>query len=198
MQENSTAPDRAEENRVRGYERFRNVKAYLDAKSGQRRSAPASRRGPARGLRRPGQAESARFQRQRALWHELKRSIPVSYLRSIGVDLQTLRLAAERDHENFLVALSMPLYPRWAGVEWQYLGEAGMRLPQGISEPDAIRVLREFARDRGYRCSIRYPDLKTVLIEPGGRVRRILYPPVLTFTGSCVVPASPAVEDVAG
>jgi hypothetical protein len=124
------------------------------------------------------------------LWHGLKSRIPVSYLRSIGADLEALQLAAARDYENFVVALSMPLYPRLALVEWQHMGEAPVELPPGIPEADAVSVLLDFAQNRGYRCSIHYPDLKTVLIEPVGRVERILYPPVLTFTESYVVPAS--------
>lgn len=83
----------------------------------------------------------------------------------------------ELDFEEYEKALQILLYPKIATT---YLGCEIFRnhnIPYGLAEDDAIEYLFRCMRETPVPCFIHYQEIKTVYLEPNGRIYLIFYPP---------------------
>ncbi len=158
-------------NRIEGYERFRNTKAYIARKSKKIKTTHEL-------CRRAGYSNYNKFVRRRKDFDEMRTDIPLDYLNAIDVDLSTLELCAELDGKEFLqVVKNAALYPEYASVRLQACVYQNIKLEKGITEDDAVRELTEYAGKTKLKIWIYYKDFKTVHIEPGGNVKSFFYSP---------------------
>jgi hypothetical protein len=172
-------------NKVEDYERFRHCKAYLRSKSDECKDERQLLLACGYSIR-----SLNKFRIHRKEWNDLERRIPLEYLSAIGVDLETLNFALELDCEEFDKAAAIPFYPRVAGFRIMSAIYSQLELPENTSEAEAIEILKEFSRGKGFHSFIPVRDLKTIFVEPSGSVHIRYYRPALEITKTYVEASS--------
>lgn len=138
--------------------------------------------------RAAGYKDFNQFNKDRKLWHEFKKMIPLSYLKAINVKLDVLKFTIELDQNDYQKTLDIPSYPKSYIIQNQPFS-LNRRLPENITEDKAIELIRKEAILKNKSCVINYPMLKKILIESDGQVTIIYYKPDIKITGEYVIPA---------
>jgi len=171
-------------NEVGSYKRFLHTKAYIQQKSAEHKDSGRNNPTIQVLMEKCGYKKVEKFRAHRREWDNLERDIPLAYLRAIGVDLAVLKFTAKLDVEEYERALKSPLHPKCITVRWMAAVYSDFALPPETSETDAILFAQKFMREHKIelRCCIKYPDLKTIYIEPDGTVCTTYYRPSLRLT----------------
>lgn len=155
-------------NEIADYVFARNIKAYLRQKRMGRGLRELMACTPYKNI--------TKFDKHLDEWLALVRPIPKTLLTGLGVDWDVLSFCYELDCENFQKAIEIPRYPEHFVVRLIPGIYSTKDLPKGVSEEEAIEIVKEYSSGR-FRCLISYPQLLTIYIEPNGRVRRSYYKP---------------------
>jgi hypothetical protein len=171
-------------NSVGDYHRFYHTKAYLAQRSALFKGSEANR-----GLMALcGYIRYEKFSRRRPEWDALARPVPLGYLSAIEAKLDVLAATREADMEEFHAALRLPLSPRHA-IERVIPGfYTDVALPVGVSEADAVTLIRSKSRMTGHEFCLNFPGLKAVFVRPDGEVSRLYFPPTFTILGGFLMP----------
>lgn len=171
-------------NSVGDYQRFHHTKAYLAQRSALFKGAKANRK-----LMAPcGYKRYEKFVRRRPEWDALARPVPLGYLSAIGAALDVLAATQEADMEEFHAALKLPLAPRYAIERMIPAVYQSIRLPEGISEADAVALVRSRSQRTEHEFCLNFPGLKAVFMKPDGSVSRLYFPPTFKINGEFLVP----------
>ena len=133
-----------------------------------------------------GYKKTQKFDRRRRRWNEGKGPIPLSYLKTVGVDMDLLRDCIGLDQAEHEVALLKPRSARSfvsrvaAGIYVR------VNLPETVAEQEAIECMREHAMGTGFSCLMNYPNLLTIVVTPDGRVIRQSLAPEIRIDGGSV------------
>ena len=115
----------------------------------------------------------------RAEWNALSRKIPVKYADGIGIDLDIMNTALEIDQREFDQVLQLPFFPKVAGVRMMPAVYATYEFPPDVREDEAIQILEEHSEKTGLYCFIPLEVVKTIFVQPDGRVFTDLYRPTI-------------------
>lgn len=169
-------------NAIADYTRFRNTRAYIRHLSSGFESTKEL-------MEKSGYAKFEKFKKHREEFDNLDRWVPLSYLDAIGVNRATLKFCGELDHEEFEKAKGIKeLYPEFAVVRIMPSIYSNFKLPEGITESEAIEYLIQYSAETGKKYFINYHDFKTVIIDPDGSVKTVYHPPSFRITKSYLIP----------
>ena len=166
------------------YERFFHTKAYIKSKS---ESVTDDRRL----MRRSGYACLRKFRFHRKAWDNLERPVPRKYLEAIGVDIETLKFTVELDTEEYQKALQLPLSPEIAQLRVMPTLFNTFRLPDGVTEEEAVVLLKRLSRKTGKYGFINHEKIKTTFAQPDGFVFTKFYKPLLRVANDMVIASEP-------
>lgn len=133
-----------------------------------------------------GYKDLDKFKRHQDAWHGLERPIPRKYLDAIGANLDILRSALERDQVNFELMDALPRTPAHYTVRLLAAVYQMRFFDDAIPEAEAIRRIKAYSAETGFRCCINYPQLLTIYIEPDGSVSKTYYRPAMKVTDNWV------------
>jgi len=167
---------------INEYERFHHTKAYVKSKSELVISKNEL-------LTACGYRNIDKFKKHRMEWDRLLRPVPLSYLSSIGVDMKVITLTIEVDKEEYMKALRVPLYPKAAVVRLMATVYCDIPCPLGTTEEEAIEILKRYSGEKNKRCSINYPELKTVWVDPSGTVEVVYYETIAHVSRKYLIPS---------
>ena len=174
-------------NRVSDYERFRNTKAFIRQQSlnipDNQRITPALKSL----LKRLGYSRFDKFRKNRMEWDNLQRWVPLAYLAAIGADIEIIDYLVRLDQQEYDKALMIPLFPEYAVVRLMAAVYSQQCLPPATPEFEAIEILKKYSGEHGLRCCIKFPDIKTIWIEPDGNVHYSFYRPSFRVTKSWAI-----------
>ncbi len=163
-------------NTIGEYERFRHTKAYVKQKS----AACLDRHDV---MRKAGYVHFEKFTQHRKEFDNLNRNIPLKYLDAVAADRDTIGFCSELDMQEFLYTKdTIDLYPEYATVRIYFCIHQSIAFPPGTPEKDAVEIVRDYTHENRIRACINYVGLKTIAVEPDGRVNEIWYPPTVRFT----------------
>ena len=175
-------------NRVEDYERFKNTKAYLKKKAGRVKSYFQDEKKKIKDLAdKCGYKNFNKFVEHRKEWVDLKRKIPIRFLEAIGVKIDALKYTVELDRKAYEEALELNLYPEKFLINLSPI-PVSKDLPVGVSEEEAVEILKKYADKYKKLCLIKYPEIKTVAVKPGGEVFEEKYHPKLEINNKFVIP----------
>lgn len=174
------------------YERFFHTKAYLRSLEAAGNSSSKltgeDKITLSRMMKASKYANLSKFLEHKKDWDSLHRKIPLSYLEYLGYDRDVLTFTLALDFQEYRAALDLPRRPKFAFV--RLLTSVFIRepLPDNILEDKAIEYIKyNMGENHLYYC-INYPELKTIFIEPEGKIITAYYPPEIEFTQSYASP----------
>jgi hypothetical protein len=100
--------------------------------------------------------------------------------------MEILRGAVERDKVNFELMEALPRSTGYYTVRLRPAWYERRYFEGPVPEGEAIRRVRAFATETGFRCSIGYPRLLTIYIEPDGSIIKKYYRPGVKVTDNWV------------
>ena len=133
-----------------------------------------------------GYADLEKFRRHQDAWHALERPIPRRYLAAIGVDVEILRGALERDQINFQIVKAMPRTTIAYVIRYAPTVYRMRFFNEPIPEEEAMRRVKAVAAELGFSCRIDYYQIMTVYVEPDGNISQRYYQPVIKVTDNWV------------
>jgi hypothetical protein len=175
-------------NQIEDYERFYHLKTYIKCKS-DRYKDTGRKKNPVivELVKKSGYSKYQKFREHRKDWNNIKRDIPILYLKSIGVDLEVIEDLVKVDLEEFEKVLEIPLFPTCGVIRYMACVYGTKEFESGTTEEEAIEILKEFTSIKRIRCCINYPYLKTIFVEPNGDVFYHYYRPSVKFTKNKLV-----------
>ncbi len=174
-------------NSVKDYERFRNLKAYLEQKAETLTFFKDQKEEIWNLAEKVGYNDFNKFLRHREEWHDLKRRIPMAYLKEIEVDWNIIDFVVDLDQNEFRQVLEIPRSPSSASVRLMPALKKTLKLPKDVSENDAIEFVKRYAINEGKVCLIRYEDLLNIQVKPDGRVHKIYLRPEVEINNDFLV-----------
>jgi hypothetical protein len=162
------------------YKRFFHTKAYIQSKSNTFENSREL-------MQKCGYASLRKFKFRRKLWDNLERPIPRKYLEAIGVRIETLQFTVELDDEEYERALELPFSPKKALLRNMPTMFTAFKLPEGVTEEEAIWLLKGLSRKTGKYGFINFENIKTTFAQPDGFVFTKYYKPLLRITGDMVI-----------
>lgn len=175
-------------NKVEDYIPFYNSKIYLEQKSGSLQYFENQIPEIKKIADEVGYKDFNEFIKHRKLWHGFKEKIPLSYLKAIGVKLDVLEFTIELDQNDYQKTLEIPQHPKSYIIQTRPF-PLTKRLPQNISEAEALELVRKEAVLENKSCVINYPFLKKILIDSDGSIKTTYYRPDIKIEGEYVIPA---------
>lgn len=179
-------------NSIGGYTRFKHTKAYIRQKtffSGNRfKLMPKEKQKLQRMMQALGFSKVDKFIMVKQEWDHLVRRVPLPYFDYIAVDRNILDYTLQLDLDEYHEILQKPRYPKYAIVRIMAAIYTNKRIPEGLTEKEAIDYLFDFMKDKRFRCCLNYPELMTIYLEPDGRKQTIYYPPLLRITENSAIP----------
>jgi len=121
-------------------------------------------------------------------WDDLQRRIPLQYFDYINIDREILDYTLQLDLDEYHEILERPRFPKYAIGRIMAAIYTNKRIPDGLTEKEAIDYLFDFMKKKRFRCCINYPELMTIYLEPDGRTNTVYYPPLLRITENCAIP----------
>jgi len=182
-----TAPSIHQLEKLSDYERFFHTKAYIKSKSNAFEDNKDL-------MRSCGYSNLRKFRFHRKAWDDLERPVPRKYLRAIGVNIDTLKFTIELDTEEYDKALQFPLSPAKALLRVMPAVFSTVQFPEGVTEEEAVCLLKGLSRKTGKYGFINYEKIKTTFAQPDGFVFTKFYKPLLRVTSDMVI----ASEDGSG
>ena len=175
-------------NKIDDYERFYNTKAYLKKKSGELTFFKDETDKIMKLAKKSGYTKFNKFVEHRKEWHKMKRKIPLKYLMAIGVKLNVLDFTIELDKKEYEAVLKLPRFPEFATIRMHPAYYKNKKLPENISEKEAIEIMREYALKEEKRCFINYPNIKMIGFRPDGSYYEIFYEPDIEIDEEYIYP----------
>ena len=126
-------------------------------------------------MARCGYKKRQKFESRREDWNRGVGKIPLAYLQVLEVDMDLLETAVELDRREIEEAAERAGPPKTFIVRYMAAVCKTHELPEGTSEEEAIELVKQFSVERGFKCMIDTPGLKTILFSPDGSV----------YTGYC-------------
>lgn len=167
--------------------RFRHTKSFISQKSSQVKDSRRQTPGLIELMKMCGYASFQKFREHRQEWDLLERKVPLVYLGAIGADIESIMHTVCIDQQEYDMAFKVPLFPRFAVVRLMAAVYQNIEFPAGADEDKAVNILKEYSREKGLRCCINYPDLKTIRIEPDGNVFYSYYRPAVEISGKWAI-----------
>ncbi|MBM3301234.1 MAG: hypothetical protein FJY85_14935 [Deltaproteobacteria bacterium] len=133
--------------------------------------------------RRCGFAKVQKLERRRRAWDEGVQWVPLAYLQGLGVDMDLMKTCVDLDVREHEAALELPRFPECFTRKLMPAVYQRMPFPEGITEDEAIEIVRDHAQQTGFSCWIPYPPLLNILISPQGSVYFGLYTPQFLIKG---------------
>jgi len=175
-------------NTIDDYERFRNVRTYLQQKIDAYYEGKIVSEANHSLMVASGYAKYEKFLNHCYNWDFTGRRIPLSYLNALGVEFNVLDCAREADQKEFEAALLVPRYPKAAIIRVFAAMYSDLKFGHRIPEKIAIEKARAFSREKRVRVCINYGSLLSLWIEPNGKDTVTYYPPKYTITKCWLVP----------
>jgi len=135
-----------------------------------------------------GYSKKQKFILHRKEWDRLERKIPKKYLEGIGADINTFHFTLDLDREEFERISRLPFFPDYATVRIMPGIFQSLTLPQGITEEEAIEIIKIYAKEKNIRCFINLPDIKSIRFEPDGMVQTFYFPPDIQENANWFIP----------
>jgi hypothetical protein len=172
-------------NKVEEYIPFRHTKAYIKSCADKYRNKHELLL-----LVGYGKNSYSKFCNREADWLSFQRSIPLKYLSAIGAELSQIEIEAAADRNDYENVLKLPLpNPQNAVVRAMATVYFAHKFEPGTSEAEAIEIMKTYSTEKGMRCCINYPGIKSIWIEPGQKVGISFYFPTITITKTELVPS---------
>ncbi len=176
-------------NKVEDYERFFHTKAYINKKTGKLIYYKGKSHEIIKLARRCGYKGFNKFREHRKEWHNLERQIPRSYLNEINAKLDIIKFTVEIDQEEYKKAVKIAIYPRYATVRLMAAVYTSIELPEGVSENEAIEILKDYSKKKNRSCWITIYDIKTIWVYPSGNVHTTYYKPEIRISNKFLIPS---------
>lgn len=94
-----------------------------------------------------GYRSPEKFVRHRKLWDQMKKDIPLAYLKAIGVSMQELLKLAKQDYVNYLYCLTQELKADQFKVIRGLMAVATEIIPEPYrQEKDAVEYVRQYMK----------------------------------------------------
>jgi hypothetical protein len=138
-------------------------------------------------MRKCGYSSLRKFRFHRKDWDNLERPVPRKYLQAIGVDINTLEFTVELDEEEYEKVLQFPFSPRKALLRVMPTVFTTVQLPDGVTEEEAVFLLKGLSRKTGKYGFINFENIKTTFAQPDGFVFTKYYKPLLRVTRDSVI-----------
>jgi hypothetical protein len=178
-------------NRIEGYERFRQTRAYIRERSDGWKDLGSNVEQMREFMLACGYNDLEKFRKHRAEWDNLRREVPMAYLDAIGVDIETLKVRVELDREEYHSVLGISLYPRYGTIRYMGGVYGDYPFPEDTPEVDAILMLQEYSKVKKSQCCINYPYVKTIWIKLDGSVHTTYYDPTIRITKKFLMASRP-------
>ncbi len=130
-----------------------------------------------------------KFVRHQFEWNRLKRNIPLRYLSVIGAEREQVEAKGRADIAEYDHALGLPFYPKNGIIRLMPAVYAEYKFEPFTPEIDCIRILQAYSKEKGLSTCINCPRIRTIWIEPSGRISHSYYFPTLTFTKVELIPS---------
>ena len=131
-----------------------------------------------------GYRNGNKFCRRVVQWAGLTQNrVPVAFLGLLGLTVEEVLKRVDLDRQAFDFALKAPRKPTHFLRVIMPAVHKTERLPEGITEGEAIGQIRAWAAQTGHRCILVYPELIIFHIHPNGRVRILEYRPMAEQRG---------------
>lgn len=177
----------AESNSLIDYKRFQTAKTYIKQNSDKIPDRIKQTISSLELMEACGYRNYQKFRDHRKSWDNLERDISLSYLKAIGVDLEQLNIAVTFDRHYYQQALRVPRCPKNAIIRYMACVYGNHNFQYNTSEEEAIKILQEKYVNKGRRCCINYPDIKSIWLEPNENVFTTYYSPDIRITKSWVI-----------
>ncbi|MGV8125266.1 MAG: hypothetical protein AB2L14_36420 [Candidatus Xenobiia bacterium LiM19] len=158
-------------NKVESYEPYMNVQKYLAHLWSSKRQQEKEI-GKACGYR-----NLSKFHNRIDQWLSLCKDIPLSFFEKIGGDLHIIEKVLEIDQADYDRASERIGQPKVFIIKWLPGVYSRNRLPDNLTEAEAIEYLKEYSRENGLRCIIQYPCILDIVVNPDGKIWRFNYRP---------------------
>ncbi|MDH5719832.1 MAG: hypothetical protein OEZ13_04330 [Spirochaetia bacterium] len=169
-------------NRCEDYERLFHAKRYIGQKSSLYKDTGKPTEPILELMKAVNYSKYNKFKEHRRQWDSCEKSIPLAYLRAIDADIEILKFTVSVDQEEYENAAQIITYPKHFMVRLMAAFYQSLKIPDGMSENDAVGYVKEFSREKRLRCCIATPPLKSIFIEPDGKVNYIYYRPEIKIS----------------
>ena len=169
-------------NTVEDYECFYHTKSYIQQKSDLIKDDYKNNEAIENLMLQMGYKNWIKFREHRIEWDNLIRNIPLKYLKELDVDVDIIKLTIELDQQEYQDALQIPLYPKCAVIRYMAAVYGTFKFPRDTPENEAVVMIQDFQKKKRFRCCINFPTIKTIWLEPDGKISTSYYEPKIRYT----------------